>query len=405
MSDRAYKADAVIIGGGLAGLVTAIELLDHNKRVVLIERAGRERLGGLARLSFGGVFLVGSPEQKRAGIRDSVDLALRDWLAYGELTEADEWPRRWAAEYVAASRDWVRQWLVARGVKFFPVVNWVERGLHQPGNSVPRFHIVWGTGQGLVLALLKHLESHPRRDQLALYFNHRVTNFTQTNGRFTGCGGINEATGAAFNWKIAKKELAVSGSEFNHALRDKQLIKFLGTLLTGNTALVREFVTNCEDFVTANSVAELAEKMNALTGTNDVDAALLGEEVRRYDKQIERGTWLHNDDQLRRIAHARQYRGDRIRTCKFAKIDDARSRPLIAIREFILTRKSLGGIQTDLQSRVLGFDGEPLPGLYAVGEAAGFGGGGIHGLRSLEGTFLGGCIFGGHTAGQAIATG
>src|SRR5690349_12059644 len=152
LSDRAYKADAVIIGGGLAGLVTAIELLDHNRHVVMVERAGRDRLGGLARLSFGGVFLVGSPEQKRAGIRDSVDLALRDWLAYGELAEADEWPRRWAAEYVAASRDWVRQWLTARGVRFFPVVNWVERGLHQPGNSLPRFHIVWGTGRGLVLA-------------------------------------------------------------------------------------------------------------------------------------------------------------------------------------------------------------------------------------------------------------
>jgi predicted oxidoreductase len=537
LSEAAYKADAVIIGGGLAGLVTAIELLDHNKRVVMVERAGRDRLGGLARLSFGGIFLVGSPEQKRAGIRDSVELALRDWLAYGELSEADEWPRRWAAEYVAASRDWIRQWLTARGVRFFPVVNWVERGLHQPGNSLPRFHMVWGTGQGLVLALLNHLESHPRRDRLAIHFNHRVTDFTQTNGRFSGCSGVNEATGAAFNveadavviaaggiagnlamvrrhwprdwgeppammlngshkeadgalidltrerggqithlekmwnyaagvhhwkpthelhglslvppksalwvnsegrrlgppamvtafdtrylveticrqpkpyswqilnWKIAKKELAVSGSEFNHAIRDKKLIKFLSTLLTGNTELVREFVTNCEDFVTADTIRELAEKMNALTQSNDVNAALLAEEVRRYDEQIARGAWLHNDDQLRRIAHARQYRGDRIRTCKFARINDRRSRPLIAIREFILTRKSLGGIQTDLQSRVLGASGAPLPGLYAVGEAAGFGGGGIHGLRSLEGTFLGGCIFGGRTAGRAVAEG
>lgn len=145
--------------------------------------------------------------------------------------------------------------------------------------------------------------------------------------------------------------------------------------------------------------------MNGLAGTSDVDAALLAEEVRRYDEQIARGPQLHNDDQLRRIAHARQYRGDRIRTCKFAKIDDRRARPLVAIREFILTRKSLGGIQTDLRSRVLGLTGEPLPGLYAVGEAAGFGGGGIHGLRSLEGTFLGGCIFGGRTAGEAIAKG
>jgi predicted oxidoreductase len=145
--------------------------------------------------------------------------------------------------------------------------------------------------------------------------------------------------------------------------------------------------------------------MNALTGTNDVDGEVLAEQIRRYDEQIDRGPALFNDDQLRRIAHARQYRGDRIRTCKFAKINDPRAMPLIAIREHILTRKSLGGIQTDLSSRVLDLNGEPVPGLYAVGEAAGFGGGGIHGLRSLEGTFLGGCIFSGRAAGRSIAQG
>jgi predicted oxidoreductase len=207
------------------------------------------------------------------------------------------------------------------------------------------------------------------------------------------------------NWKIAKKELAVSGSDFNYAIRDKKLFKFLMTLLFGNEALVREMVANCKDFVTANSVAELAEKMNQLAGTNDVDRQLLEEEIRRYDESIDRGQWLHNDDQLRRIAHARQYRGDRIRTCKFAKINDPKAMPLIAIHELILTRKSLGGIQTDLSSRVLDAGGEVMPGLYAVGEAAGFGGGGIHGLRSLEGTFLGGCIFSGRVAGQAIVKG
>jgi predicted oxidoreductase len=145
--------------------------------------------------------------------------------------------------------------------------------------------------------------------------------------------------------------------------------------------------------------------MNALTGTSDVDPDLLASEIRRYDAMIERGVTFHNDDQLRRIAHARQYRGDRIRTCKFAPIDDPGAKPLIAIREFILTRKSLGGIQTDLQSRVLDLEGSPVPGLYAAGEAAGFGGGGIHGLRSLEGTFLGSCILSGRIAGQAIAAG
>jgi hypothetical protein len=534
MTQANYKADVIVIGGGLAGLVAAIELLDQNKSILLIERTGEEKFGGLARVSFGGIFITGSPEQKRAGINDSVDLALRDWIRYGELGEKDIWPRLWAEAYVNSSRDEVSRWLRDRGVSFFPVVNWTERGLNEPGNSVPRFHIVWGTGQGLVLALLSHLHSHPRREKLKLCFHLRVTALDQTAGRFTGCAGINEETGEEFfaageaviiaaggiagnlsmvrrhwyedwgdppelllngshpeadghfhevvrslggnithldrmwnyaagvhhwkprhplhglslvppksalwvnyegrrlgppamvtsfdtrylveticrqkkkyswqilNWKIAKKELAVSGSEFNHAIREKKFLKFvLGTIL-GNPGLVREFITNCEDFVIADSVPELVERMNALAGAQDVNLKILEEEIRLYDAQIERGPAFHNDDQLRRIAHARQYRGDRVRTCKFAKIDDPRSRPLIAIREFILTRKSLGGIQTDLDCRVLNNDGDPMPGLYAVGEAAGFGGGGIHGLRSLEGTFLGGCIFTGRRAAQSI---
>ncbi len=531
MTNLAYKADVVVIGGGLAGIAAALELLDQGRSVVIIDRAEEARFGGLARKSFGGIFIVGSPEQRRAGIRDSVDLALRDWLSFGELQSRDVWPRRWAESYIAASHDEVCRWLKDRGVTFFPVVHWVERGLHQPGNSVPRFHMVWGTGQGLILALIGKLHTHPRRERLALAFRHRVTDLIESGGRYTGCRGIDEATGREFtamgecvivasggiggnlelvrkhwyrpwgdppehlvngshpeadghlhevvagrggrvvnlekmwnyaagvhhwkpehehhgislvppksalwvnyqgrrmgppamvtafdtrylveticrqekkyswqilNWKIARKELAVSGSEFNHAIRDRKRIAFLATLLFGNQKLVREFVDNCPDFVTATSIDELAGRMNELTGTNDVDAGQLADEIRQYDDAIARGPALHNDDQLRRIAHTRQYRGDRIRTCKFARINDP---PLIAIREFILIRKSLGGIETDLQSRVLNEAGEPIPGLYAIGEAAGFGGGGIHGLRSLEGTFLGGCIFSGRMAGKAI---
>jgi predicted oxidoreductase len=525
----------VVIGGGLAGISAAIELLDNGKSVLLLERQPEEKFGGLARISFGGIFVVGSPEQKRAGINDSVDLALRDWIRYGELADEDLWPRKWAEAYINASRDEVYGWLRTRRVSFFPVVNWVERGLNADGNSVPRFHMVWGTGQGLVLALLKHLEGHAHRNKLAMHFQHRVTDLTRTAGRFTGCVGIREDTAQEFtasgdhlviaaggiagnldlvrkhwykpwgtppdyllngshpaadghlhevaaghganvthldrmwnyaagvhhwrpshrghgislvppksalwvnyegrrmgppamvtafdtrylveticrqkkkyswqilNWKIASKEFAVSGSQFNHAIRDKKLLKFLTTLLRGNPKLVQEFVDNCEDFVTADSVPELAHKMNQLTGAFDVDGKLLEREIQLYDEQIKLGPAFHTDDQLRRIAQAREYRGDRIRTCKFAAIDDPRARPLIAVREFILTRKSLGGIQTDLRSRVLGVDGEPVAGLYAVGEAAGFGGGGIHGLRSLEGTFLGACIFSGRLAAQAIA--
>jgi predicted oxidoreductase len=156
--------------------------------------------------------------------------------------------------------------------------------------------------------------------------------------------------------------------------------------------------------VVARSVPELVEGMNqrSLFGLK-VDGAALERAARDYDAQIERGPAYHNDDQLRRIANFRGYRGDRIRTCKFQKILDPKAMPLIAIREFILSRKSLGGIQTDLACRVLKADGAPIAGLYAVGEAAGFGGGGIHGRGSLEGTFLGSCVLTGRVAGKTIA--
>jgi predicted oxidoreductase len=207
------------------------------------------------------------------------------------------------------------------------------------------------------------------------------------------------------NWKIARREFAISGSEFNDEIREQRFVPFVLRTLFGSSALIREFTEECEDFVTADSVAELAARMNELAGNGDVDAEVLGEEIRRYDEMIARGQTFHDDDQLRRIAQARRYRGDRIRTCKFAPIDDSTARPLIAIRSHILTRKSLGGVQTDLSSRVLRADGAPIDGLFAVGEAAGFGGGGIHGKRSLEGTFLGGCIFTARQAAHAIGQG
>ncbi len=131
---------------------------------------------------------------------------------------------------------------------------------------------------------------------------------------------------------------------------------------------------------------------------------MLAAEIGRYDESIARGKGLFNDDQLRRIAQLRNWRGDRLRTCAFQRILDPKAGPLIAIRLQVMARKSLGGIQTDLACRVLrAADGEPIPGLYAIGEAAGFGGGGMHGKRSLEGTFLGGCVFTGRLAAAAIA--
>jgi uncharacterized protein len=531
---RRYGGDAVIIGGGIAGIVTALELLDRGKRVVLLDRDTKTRFGGLAKESFGGIFMVGTPAQRRLGIRDTPELALSDWLSVARFEASDQWPRRWAEAYVNRSQEDVHDWLRARNVRFFPVVHWVERGLYAPGNSVPRFHMVWGTGHGLVEALLECLERHPHRDRLELHFDHRVCEVETAGGAVSGCSGVVESSGEEFaaaagavvaaaggicgslerlrenwyrpwgeppqtilngahrygngevhdlvaaaggvlthldlqwhyaagvhhpdpdrprhglslvppksalwmnaegrrigpvplvtgydtrflveqilrqprqyswqvmNWEIACKELAVSGSEFNEAIRDKRKLRFLKNVLLGNPALVRQLVDQCEDFVVADTIEELVRRMNALTGEELVDPDALSADIRSYDAQIERGPKFFNDDQLRRIAHCRRYRGDRVRTCAYQKILDPGARPLVAIREYILARKSLGGIQTDLGSRVLDAGGSPVPGLWAVGEAAGFGGGGIHGRGCLEGTFLGACIVTGQSAARSI---
>ena len=529
------QSDVIIIGGGLAGIVAGIELLSAGRRVTIVDRDSEANFGGLAKESFGGIFVVDSAEQRRAGIRDTPDLALKDWLSFAEFKETDIWPRRWAEAYVRHCHAEVYLWLKSHGIKFLPFPNWAERGQFTPGNSVPRFHIVWGTGQELALRLIAALRSHPRRASLTLKFGHRVESLLAEHGRIVGCRGIVEGIGTPFearantlivaaggingnmervkrhwhadwseppqtilngshqyadgtlhdavhvaggqltnldrmwnyaagvhhwrprkpdhglslvpprsalwlNWrgerigpqplvtgfdtrdlvtqicrqerqyswqllnhKIALKELAVSGAEFNHSIRDKRTFAFIRELLFGNHRLVAELIGNCPDFVVANSLPELVDKMNALQGDSAVDHAALTEAVVRYDAQIERGVRLHNDEQLRRIGHLRKWPGDRLRTCKFQKIVDAQAMPLIAIREFIVSRKSLGGIQTDLECRVLDVRGETIAGLYAIGEAAGFGGGGLNGLRSLEGTFLGGCIFSARRAARAIA--
>ena len=143
--------------------------------------------------------------------------------------------------------------------------------------------------------------------------------------------------------------------------------------------------------------------MNALAGDGSVDLAAVREAATSYDARIDAGPRFHNDEQLRRIEFARRWIGDRLRTCKFQKILDPKAGPLIAIREFIISRKSMGGLQTDLSCRVLDRAGEPIPGLYAAGESAGFGGGGMNGKRGLEGTFLGGCLLGGSGSPAARA--
>lgn len=205
------------------------------------------------------------------------------------------------------------------------------------------------------------------------------------------------------NRRIALKELAVSGAEFNPSIRERKLFAFLRDVLLGNRWLVDRMTRECADFVVADTLPQLVERMNALNGDDAVRLDEVRAAAEGYDATIARGAALHNDEQLRRIAALRRWKGDRVRTCKYQPILDARAGPLIAVREFIISRKSLGGIQTDLDSRVLDAAGRPIPGLLAAGEAAGFGGGGMHGLRALEGTFLGGCVLSGRIAGRSAA--
>ena len=529
------RCDVLIIGGGIAGITAALELLDGGKSVLLIDRDEQEVFGGLARESFGGMFFVDSPEQRRQGIRDCAELAFSDWCSFAEFDAADDLPRAWAQAYVTRATADVYRFVRRYGVGFLPVVNWVERGEFRPGNSVPRFHISWGTGKGLAEALIGALRTHSNAARLTLRFNRRAERLTTRGGRVIGAVGVDEKSGAPFevaaeqvviaagginggdlsrvrqnwhrdwrsppeellsgshrfadgklhdaavaaggvlthldrmwnyaagvhhprprkpmhglslvpprsalwlNWrgerigpqplvsgfdtrrlvsdicaqerqyswqlmnrKIALKELAVSGAEHNPSIRDKNKLAFLRDIIFGNQWLVNEMTANCRDFVTARSLPELVEKMNALQGDSAVELKTVEHAVRTYDATIARGESLMNDEQLRRIAYLRKYRGDRVRLSKFQPINDEKALPLIAVREFIISRKSLGGIKTDLESRVIDAAGQAIPGLYAVGEAAGFGGGGMHGLRALEGTFLGGCILSARMAAASI---
>jgi predicted oxidoreductase len=521
------RTEIVIAGGGLAGIVAACELLDRGRRVLLIDKDTREKFGGLARESFGGVHMIGTPHQRRLGIKDSPELAWRDWQSMADYEPGDRWPADWGRFYCENSIEYIYEFLHHKKIAFLPLVNWAERGIHAPGNTVPRWHIVWGTGYEIIHRLLNALEAHPNRRNLELLFGTEVSAIEIANGCATGvlcragdfdfhvdaehtiiasggiCGGdltkvranwyrpwgdppetllngahiyadgllhhrVAELGGAVthldlhwhyaagvhhparrrpddglslvpprsalwlnargerimnpgpmlaysdtrhlvasvlqqpskyswqvMNWKIAIKELAVSGCDYMTAFRYKKKFELAKTVLFGNKQLVNRLIRDCpDDIVVANTLDQLMEKMdqNNLYG-HRIDRDRMAATVRAWDDMIGRGPAFHNDEQLRRIANSRAYRGDRVRTCNFQKILDPKAGPLIAIREFILARKSLGGIQTDLQCRVLrSSDGEPIPGLYAIGEAAGFGGGGAHGKGSLEGTFLGGCI-------------
>lgn len=567
----ALDADVVVVGAGLAGLVATAELAAAGRKVILLDQEPEASLGGQAFWSFGGLFLVDSPEQRRMRIKDSAELAWQDWLGTAGFDRPeDHWPRRWARAYVDFAAGEKRTWLRERGVRLFPVVGWAERGgflATGPGNSVPRFHITWGTGPGVVAPFEQRVRDAVARGLVQLRFRHRVTGLTRTGdavdgvtgevlapsgaergrassrevaGGFTlraqavivtsgGIGGNHELVRAAWperlgtpprrllsgvpahvdglmlgvaqdaggrlingdrmwhytegieNWdpiwarhgirilpgpsslwldatgrrlpvpyfpgfdtlgtlehimttgheytwfvltqKIIEKEFALSGSEQNPDLTGKSVREVLKRVLPGAPGPVEAFKRHGADFVVERELGALVRRMNALTGDDLIDEARLRGEIEARDREI--AHTYTKDLQVTAIRGARNYLGDKlIRTASPHRLLDPKAGPLIAVRLHILTRKSLGGLETDLDGRVLrggpaggagapaggaaggggeGGRGEPLPGLYAAGEAAGFGGGGMHGYRSLEGTFLGGCLFSGRAAGRAAA--
>jgi predicted oxidoreductase len=547
----AGEADVIVVGAGLAGLVAATEIAHAGKRVVVVDQEGEQSLGGQAFWSFGGLFLVDSPEQKRLGIKDSYELARQDWMgSAGFDRDEDLWPRRWGEAYLAFASGEKRSWLRAMGHRIFPVVGWAERGGYDAmshGNSVPRFHVTWGTGPGIVEPFERRAREAEKAGLLTFKFRHRVDALIVSNGTVEGIRGvilepdsvargrsssrkavgdftlraqavivasggiggnhalvrqnwparlgpapnnmisgvpehvdgrmigITEAAGARLinrdrmwhyvegirNWapiwprhgirilpgpssmwfdatgkrlpsplfpgsdtlgqlqyilstghdyswfvltqSIIKKEFALSGSEQNPDLTGKSwLMTARRAINKGAPAPVEAFKAHGADFIVRDNLGDLVEAMNALVDSDLLQADELRVQIEARDREI--GNAYAKDTQVINIHNARRYIGDRlIRTASPHRILDPAHGPLIAVKLNILTRKTLGGFETDLDSRVFGQDRKIIPGLYAVGEAAGFGGGGMHGYRALEGTFLGGCLFSGRNAGRAAA--
>jgi predicted oxidoreductase len=544
------QADAIVVGAGLAGLVATAELIRAGKRVLLVDQEGEQSLGGQAFWSFGGLFLINSPEQRRLRVHDSLELAWQDWQGTaGFDRDEDYWPRAWAQAYVNFAAGEKRAWLHELGLRWFPVVGWAERGGHLAsgqGNSVPRFHVTWGTGPGVLAPFVQAVQAGIDSGQVVARFRHQVDELTITGGVVDGVTGslladatdergrptsrtvtgqfelhgqaviitsggiggnfdlvrrnwperlgppprtmlagvpdyvdgrmlaiseqagaqvINQdrmwhyvegienydplwtkhgirilpgpssiwidatgkrlppplfpgfdtlgtlehlrATGYDHSWfiltrRIIGKEFALSGSEQNPDLTGKSVRMVLARARTGVPAPVQAFLDRGADFVQARDLAGLIARMNELTDQPLIDEATVTREIVARDRELDNG--YAKDAKLAAIRSARGYLGDRvIRVAGPHRLLDERAGPLIAVRLNILTRKTLGGLHTDLSARVLRADGTPLPGVFAAGEVAGFGGGGMHGYRSLEGTFLGGCLFSGRTAGRAVA--
>ncbi|MCW2867596.1 MAG: fumarate reductase/succinate dehydrogenase flavoprotein domain protein, partial [Marmoricola sp.] len=186
-------ADVIVVGAGLAGLAAAAEIADAGRRVLVVDQEPEQNLGGQAFWSLGGLFLVDSPEQRRMGVKDSYELALADWMGSAQFDrESDHWPRRWAEAYVAFAAGEKRQWLHDQGLRIFPVVGWAERGDGRAGghgNSVPRFHLTWGTGPGVVDPFERRVREHVAAGLVTLAFRHRVDGLVTTDGAVTGVRG------------------------------------------------------------------------------------------------------------------------------------------------------------------------------------------------------------------------
>lgn len=544
-------ADVVVVGAGLAGLVATAELVEAGRSVVLVDQEGEQGLGGQAWWSFGGLFLVDSPEQRRLRIKDSVDLALQDWLGSAQFDRAeDDHARRWAEAYVHFAAGEKRAWLHEKGHRLFPVVGWAERGgglAGGHGNSVPRFHITWGTGPGIVEPFERVVRDGVARGLVTFAFRHRVDDLVVEDGRVVGVRGTRLApdssaravatnrdavgdfelraqavvltsggiggnhelvrevwperlgtppehmlsgvpahvdgrmlgiaesaganhvnrdrlwayvegienydpvwpmhgirilpgpsslwldaegnrlpvpglpgfdtlgtlkllreTGHDHSWfvltqKIIEKEFALSGSEQNPDLTGRSVKELLRQRLgKGAPGPVEAFKERGADFVVADTLEQLVDGMNAVTKEPLLDAAQVRTVVEARDREMRNP--FTKDLQVAAMRQARSYLGDKIiRVASPHELLDPKAGPLVAVRLHVLTRKSLGGLQTDLDSRVLKADGTPFDGLYAAGEVAGFGGGGVHGYNALEGTFLGGCLFSGRAAGRALA--
>ncbi len=552
------NADVIVVGAGLAGLVATHELTSRGKTVAVVDQENAANLGGQAYWSFGGIFLVNSPEQRRMRIKDSFELAWNDWqgsAAFDRLDDEDVWASRWARAYVEFAAGEKRAYLGEQGISFLPAVGWAERGdltATGHGNSVPRFHVSWGTGTGVVGPFCDSALRAATGGQVTFYHRHRVDELVITGGAVTGVrgkrlapddaprgapsnrdtisdfdlsaqavvittGGIGanhdmvrqywpdrmgtapasmitgvpayvdgrmldiaagsgvrlvnrdrmwHYTEGVINWnpiwpnhairilpgpsamwfdalgrrlpqpflpgydtlgtlrylrttpdiarydhswfiltqKMIGKEFALSGSEQNPDITANSKKAFLRERLLNRAAPgpVEAFKKHGADFVVADKLEELVEQMNALTDEPLLDAADIRRQIEARDLQL--ANPFSKDVQIQGIVNSRRSLGDRLgRTAAPHRILDPDAGPLIGVKLHILTRKTLGGIQTDLASRALGVDGQPIPGLYAAGEVAGFGGGGVHGYNALEGTFLGGCIFSGRAAGRSLA--